>query len=112
MAELDMRDPRLHQGDPAKDQHGPDDAYAYHRGSAPPTDDSPFISDHHAPRASDRGSTELRGASSDQERIDQYRRANDAPNQLNNLGHPQDRGTTRADAYGKTTDAHASYRRR
>jgi hypothetical protein len=96
--------------DPAFEPHG--DAHHYHRGDDhTQTNNEPFLSDHHAPRASDRPDPHF-GAGSEQEHIDRYRAQHDPPNTPLDLGHPQDRGTTRADAYAHTTDKDKSYRRR
>ena len=98
MADLDERDPRLHMGDCAHDQHG-DDAMHFQRGKNRTPDDSLFLD--HAPVGTDRGSTELRGASNDQGRIDDYRRQHDAPNVMNDA--PAQQTPARADDYAKQT---------
>ena len=101
MTELDQRDPRLHMGDCAHDQHGDAVLSGFHRGKDRPTNDDPFVGDH-APVAADRGSTgEFRGASSDQERIDRYRNQHDAPNVMNEA--PAQQTPARADDYAKQT---------
>lgn len=95
------RDPRDMCDDPRNDGvqggHG-DDAGHFARGRdrTPAGDRDYFVG--HAPVASDRASTEHRGHTHEQDYVDDFRRTQDSPNTLNDLGHPQNK-TARADDY-------------
>lgn len=83
--------------DHAHDQHGDDTYHSPAHGHA--HDDGDFLTDHHAPRASDAHSNEFAGHATRQQHIDAHRQQHAGVGAKNDLGHPQDRGTTRADAH-------------
>jgi hypothetical protein len=84
--------------DHAHDQHG-DNPYAVGAPLSTGFNNADFFEPGHKVRAADKSSNEYHGAIHQQQRINNYRREHAGLGAKNDLGHPQDAGPTRADAY-------------
>lgn len=103
---------RIHElaNEAAQATHG-NDARRFSRGGRS-HDDSYLHTSHAPPVASDAPASDgYFGHDSEQEFVDHFRASQDDRHVPLDRGHVQDR-RARADDYGRTTDAHSSYRRR